>query len=113
MVIKRGQIYYAEFHEAKGSEQGGTRPCIIVSNNVGNAYSKICEVVCLTSRQTKTKLPTHVTINSCKTKSIALCEQITTLSQERLLERVGQLTEEEMRAVDKAMLISLGIGVAV
>lgn len=86
----------------------GGRPAIIVSNDEGNKASDIVEVVYLTSERKK-ELPTHAEINSAVKPSTAICEQITTVSKQRLGLYVGRLTEAEMTAVEKAIKISLGL----
>ena len=64
-TIKRGDVYYADLSPVVGSEQDGTRPVLIVSNDVGNKYSPTIVVVPITSRgMTKKRLPTHVLISS-------------------------------------------------
>lgn len=108
--INRGDIYYVEVnkHNAIGSEQCHDRPAIIVSNNIGNLHSDIVEVVYLTTR-TKRNLPTHVNINSAIKPSIALCEQICTISQLRLIKYIGSCSIEEMKEIDRALKISLAL----
>lgn len=107
--MKRGDIYYIdrEYTEV-GSEQRAGRPAIIVSNDIGNENAEVVEVVWLTT-QPKKDLPTHVAIRSTKYKSTALCEQITTVAKKRIGEYCGTCTDNEMIAVENAMLISLGI----
>jgi len=106
--VKRGDIYFVAGGAVTGSEQGGDRPAIIVSNNVGNKHAPIVEVVYLTARK-KTRLPTHVYINSSKRPSIALCEQVTTIDKSRLERRFGRVTAKELRAIDRAIARSLGL----
>lgn len=106
--MKRGDIYYVVGGTATGSEQGADRPAIIVSNDTGNRYAPIVEVVYLTTRL-KAGLPTHVFIGSARKPSIALCEQIVTVSKGRLERRIGRVTAEEMNNIDKALKKSLGI----
>ncbi len=108
MRIERGDIFFIKRFRTYGSEQQSGRPAIVVSNDVGNRYSTAIEVVYLTSQQ-KTPLPTHVTVYSSHRESTALCEQITSVDKTRLGEYVGHLTDEEMRAVDYALLVSLGL----
>ncbi|MBO4284282.1 MAG: type II toxin-antitoxin system PemK/MazF family toxin [Clostridia bacterium] len=107
--MKRGEIYCIdrEFNEV-GSEMRAGRPAIIVSNDTGNENAEIVEVVWLTT-QPKKDLPTHVAIRSTKYKSTALCEQITTVAKKRIGEYCGTCTDNEMIAVENAMMISLGI----
>lgn len=107
--IKRGEIYYIEsiFNE-QGSEQRAGRPAIIVSNDMNNENSATIEVVYLTTKP-KADLPTHVMIRSTSRASTALCEQIATVSTERLGSYCGTCTDSEMEAMDVAMMISLGM----
>ena len=86
--IKRGDIYFITGIEATGSEQGGERPAVIVSNDTGNKY---------------------VYINSAERPSIALCEQIVTVCKSRLERYIGSVTVAEMRRIDRALSTSLGI----
>ena len=107
--IRRGDIYYVRgCLDAVGSEQKGYRPAIVISNNVGNKHSKIKQVVYITTKN-KNEIPTHVVINSAKYTSIAICEQIFSVSDERIEKYVGHCTEEEMEKIDKALMISIGL----
>lgn len=106
----RGQIYYVhpKGYYYVGSEQGGGRPAIIVSNDVGNEYSGVVEVVFLTTREKK-PLPTHVKIYSSKCPSTALCEQIETVDKARIGNYINEVTQQELESIEKAILISLDI----
>ena len=110
--IKRGQIYYADLSPVVGSEQGGTRPVLIIQNNVGNKYSPTVIAAAVTSKINKAKLPTHIELPSSSyglaKDSVILLEQIRTLDKRRLKERIGELSDVTMNKVDKAILISLG-----
>ena len=107
--IRRGDIYYVRgYSDTVGSEQKGFRPAIVISNNVGNKHSKIKQVVYITTKN-KNEIPTHVVINSAKYTSIAICEQIFSVSDERIEKYVGHCTEEEMEKIDKALMISIGL----
>ena len=106
----RGQIYYVypRGYDYTGSEQGGGRPAIIVSNDVGNEYSSVVEVVFLTTREKK-PLPTHVKIISSRQPSIALCEQIETVDKGRIGNYINEVSQAELKGIEKAILISLDI----
>ena len=110
--IKRGQIYYADLSPVVGSEQGGTRPVLIIQNDVGNKYSSTVIACAVTSQLTKAKLPTHIEVKQGQfglpKDSVILLEQIRTLDKRRLKERVGELDAAAMGRVDRAILISLG-----
>lgn len=109
--MKRGEIYYIEAskqYQTTGSEQKPDRPAIIVSNNANNDNAQTVEVVFLTTQE-KSPLPTHVTIRSANRISTALCEQINTVSIERIANYMGECSEEEMKQVDQALVASLGL----
>lgn len=105
---RRGDIYYIRGAYGTGSEQRGERPAIIVSNDTGNTYAPVVEVVYLTTKR-KTIIPTHVYINSAQRPSIALCEQVVTVCKSRLERYIGSITVAEMRRIDRALSVSLGI----
>jgi mRNA interferase MazF len=106
--MKRGEIYYIEISASTGSELRKARPGIIVSNDKQNERSGLLEVVYLTTAP-KEERPTHVSIRSADRPSTALCEQINTVSKARVGNYCGTCTEEEMKAIDLALLSSLGI----
>lgn len=107
--IERGEIYYIYPSGIEtGSEQVAGRPAIIVSNNRCNEYSSVIEAVFLTTKE-KTQLPTHVKITSSAKPSVALCEQVNSISKMRLGDLMGKCTDEEMQLIDKALCDSLGI----
>ena len=112
MNIKRGELDYADLSPVVGSEQGGVRPVLVVQNDVGNKYSPTVIAAAVTSKINKAKLPTHIELpcNSygLQKDSVILLEQIRTLDKRRLKERIGELNENTMTRVDKAILISLG-----
>lgn len=115
MKVRRGEVYYVDLGVGVGSEQNGERPCLIIQNDVGNTYSPTTIIVCLTTRPTKAKLPTHVYINRSDTTerkarftdSLVLCEQTRTIDKKRLREKIAIVSEEAMLRVDKALEISI------
>nr|WP_089281833.1 type II toxin-antitoxin system PemK/MazF family toxin [Anaerovirgula multivorans] len=113
MVVKRGDIYYADLSPVIGSEQGGVRPVLVVQNDIGNRYSPTIIVTAITSQINKAKLPTHVEIEASEyglTKdSVILLEQIRTIDKKRLEEKIGHLDDEMMMKVNEALYISLGL----
>ncbi len=112
MVVKRGDIFYADLSPVIGSEQGGVRPVLIVQNDVGNRYSPTVIVAAITSQINKAKLPTHIEISGLEyglsKDSVILLEQIRTVDKKRLREKIGRLNDEVMTDVDIAMKISFG-----
>lgn len=113
MTIRRGDIYYADLSPVVGSEQGGTRPVIIIQNDIGNQYSPTTIVAAITSQIDKPKLPTHVAMpaspNGLEKNSVILLEQIRTIDKSRLLEKVTSLDSELMGKVNQAIEISLNL----
>lgn len=113
IVVKRGDIFYADLSPVVGSEQGGIRPVIIVQNDIGNKYSPTVIVAAITSQINKAKLPTHVEISSeeygLNKDSVVLLEQIRTLDKKRLKEKIGHMTDSDMEKVDEALLVSVGL----
>jgi len=110
--IKRGDLFFADLSPVVGSEQGGMRPVLIVQNDIGNRFSPTVIACCVTSQLNKAKLPTHIELSQkygLVKDSVALLEQLRTLDKRRLKEKVGKLDDEKMRAVDKALIISLGL----
>ena len=114
MDIRRGEVFYADLSPVVGSEQGGTRPVLIVQNNVGNKHSPTVIAAAITSKQDKTAMPTHISIkgDSCglSRDSVVLLEQIRTLDKQRLKEKTGRLTEKDLEKVNRALNISFGLG---
>lgn len=106
--MKRGEIYYIYNYKNCGNEIAGTRPGIIVSNDALNATSQVVEVVYLTTKSKK-ELPTHVTVEATGRTSTALCEQVCSVSVERIGSYCGTCTDEEMAAIGEALLGSLGL----
>ncbi len=111
MIIKRGDIYYADLRPVIGSEQGGIRPVLIIQNDVGNKHSPTVICAAITSKMNKAKLPTHIELSAEKydmvKDSVILLEQLRTIDKLRLKDRVCCLDAAMMRRVDDAIRISL------
>ena len=112
-IIKRGDICYANLNPVIGSEQGGIRPVLIISNDIGNKHSPTVIVAAITSRvQTKAKLPTHTIVNDFEgldKDSVILLEQIRTIGKQRLKNYIGTIPDNVMARVDKALAISVSL----
>lgn len=113
MIIKRGDIFYAELSPVVGSEQGGVRPVLVVQNDMGNKYSPTVIAAAITSQINKAKLPTHIEIGAqdygLAKDSVILLEQIRTIDKKRLREKIGHLDLGLMDKVDDAISISIGL----
>ncbi len=111
--MRRGDVYLADLSPVTGSEQGGTRPVVIIQNDTGNRYSPTVIVVAITGKINKAKIPTHVEIEAAKYKldrdSVILLEQIRTIDKKRLKEKLTYLSDAKMKEVDTAIAISLNL----
>ena len=108
-MIKRGDIYYIrDTRQSIGSEQRADRPAVIVSNDANNKHSGVYEVAYMTT-QPKTDLPTHFITHSALKTSTVLCEQISSVYEERIGEWIGTLTPEEMEMLNKCLAVSVAI----
>lgn len=115
ITVRRGDIFYADLSPVVGSEQGGTRPVLIVQNDVGNRHSPTVIAAAITSQKDKARLPTHIQVNTegsgLTRDSVVLLEQIRTLDKQRLREHMGRLDEPSMTRIDHALQISFGLPV--
>ena len=98
--VKRGDIFYADLSPVVGSEQGGTRPVLIVQNDTGNKHSPTVIAAAITSQTGKAKLPTHIALTGREVglskDSIVLLEQIRTIDKRRLREHMGHVDDRVM-----------------
>lgn len=113
MIVKRGDVYFADLSPVVGSEQGGVRPVLIIQNDIGNRFSPTVVVAAITAQIQKAKLPTHIEIDAKRygfdRDSVILLEQIRTIDKQRLTDKITHLDEEMMRRVNEAIQISLGL----
>ena len=113
VIIRRGDIYYADLRPVVGSEQGGVRPVLIIQNDVGNRHSPTVICAAITSRMNKAKLPTHVELSAAKSDmvkdSVILLEQLRTIDKQRLKERICHIDNELLEQVDQALKVSLNL----
>lgn len=113
VVVKRGDIYYADLSPVVGSEQGGIRPVLIIQNDIGNKYSPTVIATAITSQINKAKMPTHIELDAneygLSRDSVVLAEQIRTIDKRRLKEKIGHLDDDLMGRVNQALEISFGL----
>lgn len=111
MIIRRGDVYYADLRPVIGSEQGGIRPVLIIQNDVGNRHSPTVICAAITSRMNKAKLPTHVELDAAShhmvKDSVILLEQLRTIDKKRLKDKVCHLDSSTLEKIDYALKISL------
>ena len=111
--IHRGELYYADLSPVVGSEQGGIRPVLILQNDVGNQHSPTVIAAPITSKTGKARLPTHVSLDKQSSGlccgSTILLEQLRTIDKSRLKGKIGILSDSEMKRIDWALGISVGL----
>ena len=114
MIVKRGDIYYADLSPVVGSEQGGIRPVLVIQNDIGNKYSPTVIAAAITSQINKAKMPTHIELATkdygLNKDSVILLEQIRTIDKRRLREKIGRIDDGLMASVNNALSISFGLG---
>ena len=98
MIVKRGDVYFADLSPVVGSEQGGVRPVLVIQNNIGNRFSPTVIIAAITAQIQKAKLPTHVEIDAKRygfeRDSVILLEQIRTIDKQRLTDKITHLDDE-------------------
>ena len=113
MIIRRGDIFYADLSPVVGSEQGGVRPVLIIQNDIGNKYSPTVICAAVTSKMNKAKLPTHIELEAQRynlvKNSVVLLEQIRTIDKKRLREKISHIDTELMVKVNEAIRVSLSV----
>ena len=113
VIVKRGDLFYADLSPVVGSEQGGIRPVLVVQNDVGNKYSPTVIAAAVTSQINKAKMPTHIEISAetygLVKDSVILMEQIRTIDKKRLKEKIGHADEELMQRVNRALSVSFAL----
>ena len=111
MIIKRGDIYYADLRPVVGSEQGGVRPVLVIQTDIGNRHSPTVICAAITSKMNKAKLPTHVELDTRRCNmvkdSVILLEQLRTIDKQRLKEKICHIDSDLLERVNQALKISL------
>lgn len=112
-VYRRGDIYFADLDPVIGSEQGGTRPVIVIQNDTGNKHSPTLIVATVTTKiHKKERLPTHLLIKdnpAFREVSVVQLEQIRTIDKCRIDNYLGKVTSREMMAIERALAVSLAM----
>ena len=109
----RGEIYYAYLEPSFGHEQGGTRPVLILQNDVGNYYSPTLIVTAATTQKRKKPMPTHVELSGVEglpDTSVFMLEVLRTIDKQRIRSYAGKLTPAQMDKIDTALRVSLRLG---
>ena len=116
MVIKRGDVFYADLSPVVGSEQGGIRPVLIIQNDVGNRYSPTVIAIAITSQIQKSTLPTHVAMGAeeygLNKDHVIQFEQIKTINKSSILGKIAMVSAASMEKIEDALAISIGLKIA-
>lgn len=107
MKIKRGDVVLVDLRGRRGFEQQGIRPCVVIQNDIGNKYANTTIIAPITTTN-RNQMPTHVTIQLDE-ESVVICEQLVTVDESRLMSKLSRLSEKDMKEIDKAIMISLGV----
>lgn len=111
MRFKKGDIWTCDLTNAVGAEQSGIRPVVIIQNDKGNMFSPTTIVASITSKTKKNSLPTHLDIENdrLRTKSTILLEQVKTVDKNLLGDKIGSLTKEQMKELNKCIIASFDL----
>jgi mRNA interferase MazF len=106
--MKRGEVWWVAFEAAVGSEIRKRRPAVILSNDAANRHLNRVQVVPLSSK-TGRIYPSEAVVTLAQRRSKALADQLTTVSKQRLTERMGRLSESDISKVERAVMIQLAL----
>lgn len=116
---KRGELYWVDWSPARGSEQSGRRPAVVVQSDAGNGSVSYPNTIVVAVSTKGREIPLHVRLRPTKRiglleTSFVKCEQVFTVSKERLSpDPIGRLDDRELREVDAALLLSLGLATSI
>jgi mRNA interferase MazF len=110
----RGDVFMANLEPVQGSEQGGTRPIVVVSRDALNQFSPVIVVCSITDAANKKKFyPSHVKVTAgaggLVLDSIVVCEQVRAISKNRLRRQIGKFDRQVMASIDTALKITLDL----
>lgn len=106
--MKRGDVYWVNFQSVAEGEIKKKRPAVIVSNNAANKHLNRIQVVPLTSN-VKKLYPSEAYVTVRKRQAKAMADQIATVSKKRLLDRMSTVSKAELKGIERALKVQLGI----
>jgi mRNA interferase MazF len=107
-MMNRGEVWWIDFESSTGGEIKRRRPAIIVSNDSSNKHLNRVQLVPLTSNIERL-YPSEAYVSIGGQQSKAMADQLTTVSKKRLIKRAGQISQLEMKQVERAIKVQLGI----
>jgi mRNA interferase MazF len=104
----RGDIWIVDWSPSRGSEQAGMRPALVIQTDAANLNSRYPNTIVLTISTKGKAVPFHISVNpsrenGLKEKSYVKCEQVLTISKDRLVRRTGLLDQKQLREVEEAL----------
>ena len=106
--MKRGEVWWVNFDPSVGGEIRKKRPAVIISNDAANEYLNRVQVVSLTTKVGRV-YPSEAVVMLNDRQNKAMADQLTTVSKQRLINREGRLTNADMRKVERAVKVQLGL----
>lgn len=109
--IKTGDIVLVDLSNAVGHQQGGIRPAVVVSNNVGNCKSPTVTILPGTSQRIKSTLPTHAHFDADEIKGLTKqttfeAESEITIDKRQIRKYIAHMTDEQLERIADAMLFA-------
>jgi mRNA interferase MazF len=106
--MRRGEVWWVSFEPSLGGEIRKKRPAVIISNDAANRYLSRVQVVPMTSR-TDRVYPSEAVVRVNRRQSKAMADQLTTVSKQRLTNRMGRLSVQDMNKVENAVIVQLAL----
>jgi mRNA interferase MazF len=114
IALQRGQIYWVDWNPARGSEQAGRRPALIIQNDPFNRNDRYPNTIVAAISTSGRSVPTHIVLepnedNGLRERSYVKCEQVVTISKDRLQDFIGTVGQDIIALVDRALKRTLAL----
>lgn len=105
--MKKGEIYWCDLPKLNNDVIGGHRPCVIVSADTANLHSSRVIVIPFTTAKKRLDLPCNILLD--RNESVALCDQLITLSKNDVHQFIGRVVDKDMKKIHFSILVELGL----